>query len=241
MSQIVSCSLFPIHSTYLVYLLLVLDAANRPSRVATKVQVRVPLWVGARCRRFASSRSWILLPSLTLLEKPDRGHSCLRRGSLATMAAFLARTVCSSQSFNHVASGAFLPGGLPAIFAATGSTLQLLVASEAHQEGEGQLEVACEQSVFAAVRAVAAIPHAAYDDAAASSGQQVRPLVGSTSADCTVYGATTAALWAPNGAPSTGVTAVCRQLCRCHCCCCCLSAGLSGPAHRLWLPVHPAI
>lgn len=74
------------------------------------------------------------------------------------MAAYLARTVCRSRAYGHVAAGRFLPGGAPAAVAATDTTLQLLVASAGVQEGEGQLEVVCEQPLFASARAVAAVP-----------------------------------------------------------------------------------
>jgi hypothetical protein len=91
------------------------------------------------------------------------------------MAAFMAHTVCGSRSYAQVATGSFLPGGLAAIAAATGCNLHLLAASEGSQEGEGQLEVVCEQPVFAAVRAVAAILPPLRGHAAATLGQQVRP------------------------------------------------------------------
>ncbi len=67
----------------------------------------------------------------------------------------------------RVAAGAFLPGAQPALAAVTDAAVALLVASEGQQDGEGQLEVVCEQQVFATVRAVAALP-------ACASGEQVR-------------------------------------------------------------------
>lgn len=77
------------------------------------------------------------------------------------MSAFLARTACRSRAYCHVEAGAFLPGAHPAVVAATDVTLQLLIAQEGPQDGEGQLEVVCEQPLFATVRGLARLPTAA--------------------------------------------------------------------------------
>ena len=76
----------------------------------------------------------------------------------------LARTVCRSRAYSHVAAGVFLPGGLPAIAASTDNTLHLLVAAEGSQDGEGCLEVVCDLPLFATARALAALPAASPDE-----------------------------------------------------------------------------
>lgn len=85
---------------------------------------------------------------------------------MAAGLAFVARRSCPGRAFARLCGGAFLPGALPALAAATDAAVVLLVASESAQDGEGQLEVVCEQPVFAAVRAVAPLP-------AAAPGEQV--------------------------------------------------------------------
>lgn len=74
------------------------------------------------------------------------------------MTAYLARTVCRSRAYAWVAAGRLLPGGAPAAAACTDTALHLLVASAGAQEGEGQLEVICEQALFAGARALAVVP-----------------------------------------------------------------------------------
>lgn len=86
------------------------------------------------------------------------------------MEAYLLRQRCPRRAFAHLAAGELLPGAQPALAAATEASLALLVASEGGQDGEGQLEAVCEQPLFAAVRAVAALP-------AGAPGEQVRACV----------------------------------------------------------------
>lgn len=74
------------------------------------------------------------------------------------MAAYLARPVCRPRAYALLVAGAFLPGGHAAVAAVTDGTLQLLLASEGPQEGEGQLDVVSEQPLFATARALARLP-----------------------------------------------------------------------------------
>lgn len=74
------------------------------------------------------------------------------------MAAYLARLRCRSRAPTALAAGALLPDGGAAVAAATDCTLQLLAASEGGQDGEGALELLCEQPVFASIRALAVVP-----------------------------------------------------------------------------------
>jgi hypothetical protein len=67
-----------------------------------------------------------------------------------------------------VTSGRFLNGGGAAIAACTDTTIHLLVAQEGSLDGEGQLDVVCEQPLFATSRTVARLPGTVADE-------QVRP------------------------------------------------------------------
>ena len=131
---------------------------------------------------------------------------------MAAGLAFVVRRSCPGRAFARLCAGGFLPGARPALVAATDATVALLVASEGAQDGEGQLEVVCEQPVFAAVRAVAPLP-------AGAPGEQV----------CAV-----ALCWARLPNFLTGpVRVVMNAVCRSH--------RLAGATHllRWWeLPPH---
>lgn len=65
-------------------------------------------------------------------------------------------------------SGRFLNGGGAAIAACTDTSIHLLVAQEGFLDGEGQLDVVCEQPLCATSRTVARLPGTVADE-------QVRP------------------------------------------------------------------
>lgn len=98
--------------------------------------------------------------------RPPLPRSCFDR-TMAAGQAYLSRVRAPGRAVAGAVAGAFLPGAQPALAATTATTVALLVASEGAQDGEGQAEVVCEQPVFAAVRAAAALP-------AGAAGEQVR-------------------------------------------------------------------
>ena len=97
--------------------------------------------------------------------RPPLPRGCFDR-TMAAGQAFVSRVRAPSRSWTRAVAGAFLAGA-PALAATTDTTVALLVAAEGAQDGEGQAEVVCEQPVFAAVRAAAALP-------AGAAGEQVR-------------------------------------------------------------------
>ena len=86
---------------------------------------------------------------------------------------YLAISRCKTRAYGSIASGRFLPGGLPGLVATTEDGICLLVASEGHQDGEGSLEIVCEQPLYAAARSLARIPAAAAATGGALEQQQV--------------------------------------------------------------------
>lgn len=90
--------------------------------------------------------------------------------SRRSMPSLLARPIVRSRAFTCAAAGLLLGGGNPAVAAASDTVLQLLVGSAGPGDGEGQLEVICEQQLFATVRALAVVPGGGL-----GSAGQVRP------------------------------------------------------------------